>query len=108
MSIYGFCPMGCGETLFVDDGHIKCLSLNCPRDTAVDEILSDPEIGHIINLGEHDFNSIHPLWERLDRQLLDCPLNQYLRGLGGPPVEPGIWRVTASTARGTWAWEQIS
>lgn len=107
MHVYGFCPMGCGETLFVDGGHIKCCNLQCPRDTAVDEILAEPETGHLAKMTRRDFSLVHPLSERLDHQLLNCELNQYLTELGGPPVEPGFYRVMPSAAPDTWAWEDL-
>lgn len=107
MYVYGFCPMGCGETLFLSDGRVGCLSPQCPRDTAVDEILTDPETGHLAKIRSRDFSLVHPLRERLGQELLRCELNQYLTELGGPPVKPGTYRVTQSTAPGTWAWEDL-
>lgn len=109
MHIRGFCPMGCGQSLYLDEGFMRvvCMSLECPRDTAVDEILADPETGHLAKIGSRDFSLVHPLRERLDQDLLHCELNQYLTELGGPPVEPGRYRVTQSTAPDTWAWEDL-
>lgn len=102
--VAGFCPMGCGESLtLATGGQIRCEYPLCPRPTAASEILADPQTGHIVELGVRDFSIIHPLRERLDGQLLECELNEYLQDLGGPPQPPGRYRVTGSGE--TWTWE---
>lgn len=103
--INGFCPMGCGETLYLEGADVACVSLKCPRDTAASEILADPESGHIVELGVRDLSIIHPLRERLDGQLLECELSEYLQDLGGPPQPPGRYRVAGSGE--TWEWAAL-
>lgn len=40
--VAGYCPMGCGHTLFVGSGgHITCSWAHCPNPSAVDELLAD-------------------------------------------------------------------
>lgn len=69
----GFCPMGCGETLFVGSGgHITCSYLECKNPTAVDDILGDGETEHIVTLEGERFHIEHPLRERLDDGLQRC------------------------------------
>lgn len=100
--INGFCPMGCGKTLYLDGPDIACCNSKCPRDTAAAEILADPQTGHIVELGMRDFSIIHPLRERLDGQLLECELSECLQDLGEPPQPPGRYRVTGSGENWTW------
>jgi hypothetical protein len=105
--IHGYCPMGCGETLFVDDDQITCLSSNCPRPDAVSIILSDNEIEHIVVIGQKDFTVKHPLRERLDNELLECDLFEHLESLDGPPVSPGQhYRVTRTGK--VWRYDRIT
>src|SRR5690242_8844210 len=74
--VQGHCPMGCGETLFLGEGgHVTCSYINCPRPTAVDELLADSETEHIVVIGEETFSIQHPLRERLDGELHDCALH---------------------------------
>lgn len=41
--VVGFCPMGCGKTLFLGaGGHITCSFNLCPDPAAVDKMLSNP------------------------------------------------------------------
>jgi hypothetical protein len=104
-TIPGFCPMGCGATLFVGSGgHITCSCIPCPNPAAVDLILADATVGHIVVLDEFDFKIQHPLRERLDGELFDCPFNLYMSEQTGPPVPPGRYLVMASTAENTWVW----
>jgi hypothetical protein len=105
-SVAGFCPMGCGATLFLASaGMVVCCAPECPRGTAVCEILAENEQGHIVEVDPFNFSMVHPLRERLDQELLDCELSQYLQGLAGPPVQTARYRVTGS---GTdWVWEKL-
>lgn len=39
----GYCPMGCGETLFLgEDGYVTCSLIECPRPDAAAVILDNP------------------------------------------------------------------
>lgn len=96
--IRGQCPMGCGETLLIGPtGYVTCSLISCPNPTALATILDERESEHIVKL-EHDrFSVQHPLRERVEGELFDCGLPAYLSGLGGPPREPGRYRVTAAS-----------
>jgi hypothetical protein len=102
--LVGFCPMGCGQTLFVGSGgHITCSYIPCPRPTAVDEILMNQPVHHIVRTDEFFYEIQHPLAERLDEHLFDCELTKFLNGLAGSPQPPGFYRVNGA---GTdWFWE---
>lgn len=102
--IRGFCPMGCGETLFRGTGgHITCWALKCPNPSAVDKILADPQVGHIVRTDEFDFAIQHPLAERIGGSLFDCELERFLTGLATSPQPPGFYKVTGT---GTdWFWK---
>lgn len=92
--VKGFCPMGCGMTLFLNhDGQVICSKLTCPRPTAVDELLFDAETEHVIDLEEDHFQLQHPLRERLEGALFDCELHVEIAGLDAPPAPPGKYRV---------------
>lgn len=54
VSVGGYCPMGCGQTLVV---------------------LADPEVEHVVRLDETEFSLQHPLRERLQGRLLDCGMH---------------------------------
>lgn len=105
--IAGHCPMGCGQTLIVDGGgQIRCAQLTCPRPTAVDELLADPEAEHVVELGETSFILQHPLRERLDGALMWCDLHARIAARDRAPQPPGRYRLRL-TVRG-WLWEPIA
>lgn len=113
-TLKGYCPMGCGQTLFVGaGGHITCSRIDCPNPTAVDQILGDPETEHVADFGDHGFSILHPLRERLDDDqggLFGCALHQAIEALSGPPVKPGRYRarpVGAGPAVTTWTYEEV-
>lgn len=102
--IVGWCPMGCGTTLFVGSGgHITCSFLGCPRPTAVDELLEERETEHLVQLGETSFTVQHPLRERLDADLWTCDVHRKIEELDGPPRQPGRYRVIVRPGT-PWAW----
>lgn len=105
--IDGYCPMGCGQTLFVASGHIHCSLSDCPRPAAVAEILADRETEHTVMFSRTAFTVRHPLRERLDDQLMECQLHEHIAALDGPPVEPGRYRVFAEDM-GEWSYEPVS
>jgi Family of unknown function (DUF6085) len=107
-AVQGYCPMGCGRTLFLaDGGYVTCSCVHCPRPDAVADILDDRESGHIVDFSEHGFTIRHPLRERLDDALMECALHEYCEAMAGPPVRPGRYRATRSSGK-PWAWEAIS
>jgi hypothetical protein len=92
--IPGYCPMGCGRTLFAAvGGHITCSYIHCPRPTAVDDLLEDQETDHLVTFDVTGFTVRHPLRERLDDALMSCRLHEFCAGLDGPPALPGLYRV---------------
>lgn len=100
MKVAGYCPMGCGQTLFLGEGnrgeggYVTCSLVDCPRPDAVSTLLEDHERHHIASLNEDGFSLKHPLCERLDDDLFDCDMHARLRALDEMPIEePGIYRV---------------
>lgn len=92
--VQGFCPMGCGETLFLGSGgYVTCSWIDCPNPTAVSDILANQETEHIVLIGAGDFSLQHPLRERLNGELFNCALHEYLESLTGPPRARGRYRV---------------
>lgn len=102
-----YCPMGCGETLYASAGTLNCSNEDCPRPTAADEILSDPETEHIVELTNYDFSMQHPLRERLEGELFDCPLARLLRSSSRPPASPGRYRARIDNELNSWVWEPL-
>lgn len=95
--VAGVCPMGCGETLFLANaGHVTCSYLPCPNPCAADEILHDRETEHIVVLTDESFSIQHPLRERLNGELFDCGLHQWMCSLSGPPRREGRYRVRSA------------
>jgi hypothetical protein len=91
--VAGYCPMGCGQTLFLGkDGHVTCSFAECPDPCKVDDLLHDRETEHVVEIREHDFTVKHPLRERPD-ELLECDLHAKLAALDGPPARLGRYRV---------------
>ena len=91
--IEGYCPMGCGETLFRGaGGGITCSYLQCPDPTAVDTILSERETEHVVVIDADGFTIKHPLRERVHGELFECGLHAYMAALGGPPQRHGRYR----------------
>lgn len=91
--VKGYCPMGCGETLFIGPmhGYITCSFLGCPNAGAVTEILAQPETEHIVTFEPNNFTILHPLRERLGDQLTKCRLHLYCAALL-TPLKPGRYR----------------
>jgi hypothetical protein len=96
-AIKGYCPMGCGETLFRSDtGYITCSYEDCIDPSAVSKILKDIEVQHIVNLEETAFSIKHPLCERVEDDLFRCDIFRLIGQLDSPPGEPGKYRVFVS------------
>jgi hypothetical protein len=106
----GYCPMGCGKTLFVGDGgHITCSWHSCPDPGALDAILGEDQPDHIVTFGLSTFTVRHPLRERVDRDgfcMEDCGLHGWIAKLDGPPVEPGRY-VARLDDVGRWQFEEV-
>lgn len=107
--LQGYCPMGCGQTLFVGSGgYLTCSYLDCPRPAAVSDILADQETEHIVAFGPDVFTIRHPLRERVDDALMACALHDYCFHLDGPPVKPGRYRALPSLERpGGWMFQPV-
>lgn len=104
--IKGRCPMGCGDTLFIGSGgYITCSWHKCPNPSAAGDILLDhAEHRHIVRLEAFDYSIQHPLRERLDGELFDCPLDAFMRSLIGPPRKPGRYIVGGNG----WTWHETT
>lgn len=93
--VQGWCPMGCGKTLFLGSGgYVTCNWVKCPNPSAAADILDTSETEHVVQLNEYDFDLQHPLRERLNGDLFACELHDYLRKLDGPPRKPGRYQVS--------------
>lgn len=107
--VTGYCPMGCGQTLYLGDGdYVTCMKLECPVPDAVSTLLDDRETEHQVRLTEDGFTIRHPLRERLGDALMKCDLDQHVRNLDPSRVVVGLWRLHRDKAPGgMWNWEEI-
>jgi Family of unknown function (DUF6085) len=108
--VQGYCPMGCGQTLFLGEGgFITCSLAECPRPDAATLVLEEQETDHVVVFSDDDtFTIMHPLRERLDGELMTCPLHTYLVDLTGPPVSPGQYHVSyLGVHTDHWEFEEI-
>lgn len=109
VDVAGFCPMGCGRTLFLGEGgHVTCSVIECPNPTAVTDLLHDSETEHVVDFTDKGFSILHPLRERLEDDnggLWGCTLHQYVQALDGPPVQPGRYR--AQLIADAWSWQKL-
>lgn len=104
--VAGYCPMGCGASLAVRvDGQVYCWEEDCPRPSAIHEILCVPETEHLVLLAPLDFTVQHPLRERLDGELFHCSMHAHIKAMDGPPHPPGTYRVTGTA--GQYDWELV-
>jgi hypothetical protein len=106
--VTGFCPMGCGDTLFLAaGGHVTCTYNECPNPVAASIILEDKETDHIVKFDQLSWSVRHPLRERVDNRMFEeCQLAEYLARLNCPPIVPGTYR--ARLWQGQWSWESLS
>lgn len=107
IDVVGYCPMGCGQTLFVGEGgHVTCSFVECPEPAAVDEILGDGDSRHLVKIEKFTFSVQHPLRERLNSEsLFDCTVHQQIKAKNGPPMPPGLYRVTVAGNGSIVGWE---
>ena len=77
----GYCPMGCGQTLFLGlGGCVTCSLIGCPNPSAVDELLNDRQTLHVMTVGREGFTLRHPLRERIGNQLERCDVFDRIQG----------------------------
>lgn len=102
-TVQGYCPMGCGQTLFLGSGGFVTCSLDvCPNPTALSDIIRERETEHVVELHPEAFSVQHPLRERLDGLLFDCTLHRDIAASDGPPALPGRYRVTTTNVKRYW------
>lgn len=102
----GYCPMGCGRTLFRDsDARITCHHVACPDPAAVATILGDRETDHVVQLTPTAFTVRHPLRERLGDALMACDVHDHVANLSTVARVPGRYRVAGPGP--LWTWERL-
>lgn len=75
IKITGYCPMGCGQTLFLGEGgYVTCSMLSCPNPTSVSDLLDDLQTEHVMTVTREGFTLRHPLRERIGRKLEECEM----------------------------------
>jgi len=105
--VQGFCPMGCGKTLFLGDGgYVTCSWIECPEPDAVSTILDEDESEHLVHLEARTFTIRHPLRERLRDDLLTCEVHTTLASGDGPPRAVGDYRMRR-LQDGRWTWSGV-
>lgn len=107
-TVQGYCPACGGNSLIrASGGHITCSRIDCPNPTAADEILADRETEHVVQLDVATFTVRHPLRERLNDELMDCELHNWIADLSGPPRIPGRYRVIWADRSQPSHWEEV-
>lgn len=106
--VAGYCPACGGNSLFLGSGgYVTCSRLDCPNPTAASDIIADRETEHIVTLTGGEFTIRHPLIERLGNDLASCQLHLQLKTMGGPPRQPGRYRVYMGADLYAHAWERL-
>lgn len=75
-----FCPQGCGATLRSQHNTLVCVAPDCPDPDSVTKLLGEGLQEHrlVIKYGRHvTWTLKHPLCERIDDDLFECPFNQW-------------------------------
>lgn len=90
VQVHGHCPMGCGETLTLEEGVVVCAEKRCPDRMRLAQIMDSGETEHIVVFDAEGFTIQHPLHER-GGPLFECQLHQELRQVD---ARDGRYRVT--------------
>ncbi len=109
--VAGSCPAcGRGALVLSPAGEVTCTHLGCNDPGIVARLLSDPDQrSHIVTLWPGTFALRHPLAERLDDELAECPLHTWLQSLSGPPARSGRYRAMPGAPGGpAWHLERIA
>lgn len=123
VAIEGFCP-ACGRAslavrvfdIRTPTPRVNCEHPGCPAPDSAARILSDSEIHHIVRFDpdSETFNVKHPLRERVDGELPDCPIHSVIVDMDHPTE--GSWRLIGHPPvyipggpdqEGDWEWEQL-
>ncbi len=92
--VKGYCPMGCGQTLFLGNGgYVTCSLVGCPDPSRADSLLAERETEHIVQFSAQRFTVLHPRRERRE-DLFDCKVSAYFSTFDRPPVYPGRYRAS--------------
>lgn len=112
--VAGYCPMGCGETLYLSmGGTVECSSSSCEHPYAVTKLLGDPETEHLVTFQYFGYNAKHPMRERLGDQLLTCGIGDAVEiFFRNAPIPELAEQVTFRFMRspigpGGWSWERM-
>lgn len=106
LKVQGYCPMGCGETLEVNKrGAVSCGGGDCMDPHAVQEILNQSEHRHILNIDTAGWTLKHPLAERVQDELFECPIGARMHVVALDRVEHGRYAVSLDDDQ--WKWEKL-
>lgn len=106
VKVQGWCPMGCGQTLYLDDlGRIYCDEFDCTNFEAAAELLDDRETGHIVVFGQVGFTIRHPLRERIADELMGCDLMGAAQGFDQETI--GRFRATRRAGGPEWVFAPL-
>lgn len=70
---------------------MHCESPECPLPYALDEILNDSETEHVVVLYPGSFSMMHPLRERIDKELLTCGIGEHVAEFGEQYAQGGVF-----------------
>lgn len=94
--VRGYCPMGCGQSLILEGARVRCEDFACSNPEAVQRILDNPETEHIVRISLGDVSVKHPLRERVEDDLFECPIFHTVTR-EAYAYDPGTYRVYADS-----------
>ena len=90
------------------DGKIICSDERCPDQYGLQKVINIADIEHVVHLDPWAFKIQHPISERKNGNLFDCPLDKYMNEQTMAPQTPGNYRVKSSgDPTSPWVWEAI-
>lgn len=97
-SVNGRCPMGCGETLVLNDlAKVVCVNPDCPDAEMLDKVISHEALDkHVVILDDEGFSIQHPLSERLT-DMTECDVHKAMQEQDGPPAPDGRYYIAVES-----------
>lgn len=109
--VKGTCPACGNQTLRYAASRlgVVCTTPGCPRPSAVNALLAIATPEHEVELRANGFSIKHPMIERIDDALFNCPLHAYLTEIVDGRQENGdleLGRYWVREVRGEWTWRE--
>lgn len=105
--INAFCP-SCGNQLSVSHfKEIVCTNLQCDHPSAASALLNVLHINkHLVELTSIGFTTLHPIIERLDNQVFNCPVHDEIEN--APYESRPFGRYVIDKIDDQWEWTYLT